>query len=120
MTARPSLLIIQGLPGPSYTSITESQDLRVYTNFMVTKLRLLLFLYNYQEVLTSVSFIDKNSNSTKLKNLEIGNVLKQIDTTLTNSTVVFIFQYCYISFNFKRENCHNSLQIGLNSTFLPG
>lgn len=56
----------------------------------------------------------------KLKNLEIGNVLKQIDTTLTNGTVVFIFQYCYISFNFKRENCHNSLQIGLNSTFLPG
>lgn len=56
----------------------------------------------------------------KLMNLEIGNVLKQIDTTLTNGKVVFLFQYCYICFHFKRENCHNSLQIDLNSTFVPG
>lgn len=56
----------------------------------------------------------------KLKNLEIGNVLKKIDKTLTNGTFVFIFQYCYISLNFKRENCHNSLQIDLNSMFHPG
>lgn len=56
----------------------------------------------------------------KLKNLEMGYVFKKIDLTLTNGTFVLIFYYCYISFNFKSENCHNSIQIDLNSMFHPG
>lgn len=39
----------------------------------------------------------KIQNQRKLKNLEIVSVLKQIDITLTNGTVVFIFQYSTVT-----------------------